>query len=128
MPSKSQIDFALRRDSVFQYSTTQRQASLQHSRFRVMVIQESASIMPMEDTAKTPWLVLERLHVLDLDDQDIARFSGVDVKRTGQVVDLREVYVFDVVRRVVVLDLSPCPVEAFDLDSLSLGDLPTGRD
>ena len=54
--------------------------------------------MPMEDTAEPPWLVLERLHVLDLDYQDIAWFSGVDIKWTGQVVDLREVYIFDVIR------------------------------
>lgn len=96
MPSKSQIAFALRRDSVFQYGGDKPRP--RHSRFRVMVIQESASVMPMEDTAEPPWLVLERLHVLDLDYQDIAWFSGVDIKWTGQVVDLREVYIFDVIR------------------------------
>lgn len=84
--------------------------------------------MPMEDTTETPWLVLEWLHVLDLDYQDIARFSGVDIKRTGQVVDLREVYVFDVIRRVVVLDLSSSPVETFDLDDFAVGDSSAGRD
>lgn len=42
--------------------------------------------------------------------------------------DLREVYVFDIVGRIVVLDLSACPVETFNLDYFVVRDLSTRRD
>lgn len=123
MPSKSQIDFALRRDLVS--STTE---SRIHSRFRVYLVQQSPAVLAMEHTAESPWLILERLDILDLNQQNVARFRGVDVKWTREVVDLGEVDVFDVVRGVVVLDLSAGPVETFDLDRFSVGDFPAGGD
>jgi hypothetical protein len=51
----------------------------------------------MKHTSKSPGLVLEGLHVLDLHDQDVARFRGFDVERSGEIVDLREIYVLHVV-------------------------------
>lgn len=40
--------------------------------------------------------------------------------------NLGEIHVFDVVCRVVILDLSTGPVEAFDLDDFSVGNFSAG--
>jgi hypothetical protein len=37
----------------------------------------------VEDSGESPWLIFEWLHVLDLDDQDIAGLGGFDVERAG---------------------------------------------
>ena len=92
-------------------------------RIGIYLIQESASIILIEHSREPPWLFLERLHVLDLDNEDIARLCPFDVKGTGQIVDLGEVDILHVVRAIVVADLSPCPVDTFDLDDLAALDL-----
>lgn len=113
------------------YSASPRLSREKHrhySRLGIDLIQQPPSILAMEDAAESPRLVLERLHILDLDQQNVARFGGVDVKRAGKIVDLGEVDVFDVVRGIVVLDLAAGPVETFDLDDFAVGDLSAGRD
>ena len=72
---------------------------------------------------RTPWLLRERLHVLDLDADDIAGLGAGDLEGTGEVVDAGEVAVEDVVGGVVVLDLAAGPVNAFNLDGLAGFDL-----
>lgn len=76
----------------------------------------------MEDAREAPWVVLERLDVLDLDQQNVAGLGGLDFEWSGQVVHLRQVDVLDVVGAVVVLDLSARPVQTFDLDCLAVLD------
>lgn len=97
-------------------------------RFGIYLIQETASILAIKNTGKSPGLVLEGLHVLNLHEQDIAWFRGFDVERSGEIVDLGEIYVLHIVGRVVVLDLSARPVETFDLDDFIVGDFTMGRD
>lgn len=70
----------------------------------------------MEDSGKPPWVVLEWLNILDLDEQDIAGLSSLDLEWAGKIVDLRQVDILHIVRAIVVLDLAACPVEALDLD------------
>ena len=41
---------------------------------------------------------------------------------------LGEIHVFNIICGIVVLDLTACPVETFDLDDFSVGDFSTGRD
>jgi hypothetical protein len=41
--------------------------------------------------------------------------------------DLRQVYVLDIVGRVIVSDLASGPIETFDLDNFIVGDFPIGR-
>jgi hypothetical protein len=101
---------------------------LTNRRFGIYLIQETASILAMKYTSKSPGLVLEGLHVLNLHKQDVARFRGFDVERSREIVDLGEIYVLHVVGRVVVFDLSARPVEAFDLDDFIVGDFTMGRD
>lgn len=42
--------------------------------------------------------------------------------------DLREIDILHVVRRVIVFDLSSRPVQTLNLDDFIVGDLPIGRD
>lgn len=51
----------------------------------------------MKHTGKSPGLVLEGLHVLNLHEQDVTRFCGFDVEWSGEIVDLGEIYVLHVV-------------------------------
>lgn len=56
-----------------------------------MLIQETASIVTIENTGESPGLALEGLYVLDLNEEYIPRRSGVDVKRTGEIVNLGKI-------------------------------------
>lgn len=71
-------------------------------------------IAPVKDAREPPWLVLKRLDIHNLDQQQIARRGALNLKGPGEVVDLCEVHVFDVVGRVIVLDLSASPGEVSD--------------
>jgi len=70
---------------------------------------------------------------LDLHNQHIARLGRLNLKWTGQVVDPRKINVSNVVRAVVVADLSTSPVDTLDLDDLVVldgaaeGDCGAGR-
>jgi hypothetical protein len=110
--------FALRRFvSILLASNTRKTV-----RFRVQFVQETTTVFLRKYTRETPGLVLHWLHVLDLHEKDITRLCTLDLKRTGEVVDLGQVYITDVVCGVVVPDLAACPVDTFDLDHLSVFD------
>ena len=91
-------------------------------RFRVYLVEEPTAILAVEDAGEAPWLVLHWLNVLDLEDQDVAWLSGLDLERAGQVVDLGQVNRLHVVRAVIVADLTARPVDAFDLDDFVVFD------
>lgn len=97
-------------------------------RFRIQFIQESTPILPVEDAGKPPGLVLERLNILNLYDEHIARLGGLDLKRSRKVMDPGEVDILDVVCGIVVLDLTTGPIETFDLDDFVVCDRAAGRD
>ena len=92
------------------------------SRLRIDLIQESTTIFFCEDTSKPPWLVFERLNILNIDDQDITRFRRLDLEWTRQIMHTSEIDVANVVCTVVIANLSSGPVYAFDLDSLVILD------
>lgn len=66
-------------------------------------------------TCEAPWLILERLHILNLNQQDIAGLGAGNIKGSGKIMNLGQVDIFDVVGRVVVLDLASGPVHTFNL-------------
>lgn len=82
----------------------------------------------MEDTGEPPRLVFEGLNVLDFDQEHIAGLRGFDVERAGQIMDLGEINVLDVIGRVIVLDLTAGPIETFNFDDLIVCDLSGGWD
>ena len=86
-------------------------------------IQETTSIVLVEYTCETPRLIFERLNVLDLDEKCVARLSTLYIKWARKIVDLGQIDVLHVVGRVVVANLTSGPVDAFDLDDLSILDL-----
>ena len=89
---------------------------------RVDLVEEAAAIALVEDAGEAPGLVLHRLHILDLDEQDVSRFGRLDLEGPGQVVHAGEVDVLDVVGAVVVFDLAAGPVDAFDFDDFAVLD------
>jgi hypothetical protein len=86
------------------------------------------SILLREDTSEAPGRVLERLHILNVYDQDITGLGSLDLEWSGQVMDLGQVDVADVVGRVVVLDLTTGPVDTLDLDRLAVFNGTRGGD
>lgn len=80
----------------------------------------------MENARESPRSVRERLHVLDLDAEYVARFGMLDLERARNVVDASQIGVFDVFGGIVVADLAAEPVDAFDLDGFVIGN-PTVR-
>lgn len=97
-------------------------------RLGIVVFEETATIATIKDSSKAPRRVLKRLYVANVDYKKIARLSALDVKRAGQVVDLGQVDVADIVGAIVVANLSASPVDAFNLDSLSRLNAADGRD
>ena len=98
------------------------------ARLRVNLVQETTSILLRKYTSEAPWLILQRLHVLDIHEENVARLGSLDLKRAGEIVHAGEIDVSDIVRRIVVLDLATRPVDALDLHSLSILDRATGWD
>ena len=94
-------------------------------RFRIVLVEKAASVAFVEDAGEAPWVIVEGLDVLDLHEENVTGLGGLDLERTGEVVDLCQVDVLDVVGAVVVLDLPSSPVETFDLDCLAILDCTT---
>ena len=94
----------------------------------VDLVKETTTVLLIKDTGETPWLILHRLDVLNLDKQNITRLSGLDFKWTSKVVDLGQVDVTHVICAVVVADLSSSPVHTLNLDHLSVLDRAMHRD
>ncbi len=86
-------------------------------------VEEASAIVFIEDTSEAPWLLLEWLHVLNLDHEDIARLGVLHLKGSTQVVDRGQVDVLHVICAVVVADLATSPVHALNLHNLSIFDL-----
>jgi hypothetical protein len=72
-------------------------------------IQGTLPVGLVEDARETPGLVLEGLHIHDLDEEQIARLGALNLEGPGEVVHLGQVDVAHVVGRVVVADLAARP-------------------
>ena len=72
----------------------------------------------MEDAGKPPWLLLEWLDVLNLNEEHIAWLGRLYLKWAGQIMDPSQVDILHIVGAVIVLDLAACPIETFDFDHL----------
>ena len=82
----------------------------------------------MEHTREAPWLVLERLDIHNLHEQEITRLCGFHLEWPGQVVYLGQIHFADIICAVVVADLAASPVDAFDLlDGVSVMSGMEGR-
>lgn len=91
-------------------------------RFWIELVKEATSIVFVKDAGKAPWVVLERLDVLNLNKKDVAWLGRLDLKWSRQVVDLSQINILDIVGTVVVPNLAACPVKAFDLDNFTILD------
>jgi hypothetical protein len=99
-----------------------------YSRGRIDLIKKASAVPAIENTRETPGVVLERLDIHDLDQQDIARLGRLDLKRSAKVVNLGEIDIAHIVGGIVVLDLPSCPVDTFNLDSFPVLDGTGGWD
>jgi hypothetical protein len=97
-------------------------------RLGIDLVQEPAAIVLVKNAREPPRLVLEWLYVLNLHEEHISRFGRFNLERAREIVDLSQVDVQDIVSTVIVLDLSARPVQAFDLDRLSIFDRSAERD
>ena len=95
------------------------------SRIRIDLIQKSTTVLLVEYSCEAPWLILKWLNVLDLNYEHIARLGCFNLERSGQVVNLGQINILHVISAVVVPNLSSSPVDAFNLDNLSILDRAT---
>jgi hypothetical protein len=91
-------------------------------RFRVQLVQETAAVLLRKDAGEAPWLVLQRLHVLDLNDKNVAGLCALNLEGPGEVVDLGQIHIADIVCGVIVSNLAACPVDTFDFYYFSFFD------
>lgn len=94
---------------------------------RVQLVQEPASVLPVKHTGKSPWLLLERLHVFDLDAEDVAWLRAGDFKRPGEIVNTAKVDVLHIVSRVIIANLATSPIKTFNFDGFSVTDRCAAR-
>jgi hypothetical protein len=72
-------------------------------------------------------VVLQRLHILNINNEHVARLGSFDLEGSGEVVDLGQIDVANIVCRIIVLDLATRPVDTLNLNSLSVLDRPSER-
>lgn len=95
-------------------------------RLRINLIQKPASILLCEHACEAPWLLLQRLYILNLRDQYIAWLCSLNVERPREVMHLGQVHIADIVCGVIVSNLPTSPVYALDLDDLVVLDGTVG--
>ena len=91
-------------------------------RFRIDLIQKSSAVVLGKDTSEAPWLMLEWLDILDLDQEHITGLSAFNLERSGKVVDSCEVNILHIICRVIVANLATGPVHTLDFNDLSILD------
>ena len=84
-----------------------------------MIGEEAAAIFLGENSRETPFIALEGSHLEDVHDQDVAWLGAVHPDRPTQDVNHFQVDVSNILRVVVVLDLSIRPVFAFDAEDVA---------
>ena len=77
-----------------------------------MPIEKPSAILVREDAGEAPLRVFEPPDIVDIDHEQVARLRPFDSEGTAQVVHLGKVDIANVVRGIVVLDLSTRPVVA----------------
>ena len=124
MPSKSHIAFALVRHHV---RTSQGVICYDALRFGVDLIQKATAITLVENARETPWLTLEGLHVLDLDEKYVTGFRGFDFERPGEIMNPGKIDIFYIVCTIIVSNLAARPVDTLNLHNFIILDRATGR-
>lgn len=89
-------------------------------RIGVDLVKKATAVPPVKDAREAPGLVIEGLDIHNLNDEDISWLCSFNLEWTGEVVDLGQVDILHVVRRIVVFDLATSPVDAFDLNRLAI--------
>lgn len=92
---------------------------------------QDGSLLPLPSkqlTSEPPRVILQRLHVLNINNEHVARLGSLNLKRPSEIVDLGQVDVANIVCRIVVLDLAARPVNTFNLYCLSVLDRSSERD
>ena len=51
------------------------------------VIEEASSVVFVEDSSETPWVLLEGLNVLNFNEENIARLGSFDLEWARQIMD-----------------------------------------
>lgn len=80
-----------------------------YERGRINLIQEAATIVLVKHAREPPRLVLERLDIHDLDEQQVTRLGILNLERPAEVVNLGQVDIEHVICRVIVADLAAGP-------------------
>ena len=92
-----------------------------------IVCRPYSSVLFGKDTCEAPWLVLQWLYVLNVYHENVSWLGSLNVERSCEIVDSREIDISHIIGRVIVADLSSCPVYTFDLDCLAILDVADGR-
>lgn len=96
-------------------------------RVGVDFVKEASPIVFVKNASKSPRLLLEWLHILDLHYKNVSRFGAFHLKRPRQVVNLGEVNVLHIVRAVIVANLPPCPIYALHFEDFPIFDFGRKR-
>lgn len=71
-----------------------------------MLIEETTSILFRKDACEAPWLVLQRLNIVNIYQEDVSGLGSLNLKWSTEIVDLSKIYISNIIRIIGVLDLS----------------------
>ncbi len=79
-------------------------------RFGVMIGEETAPVIAIKDTRETPFVALQGTNIQEINDQDVARLSAIDMDRATEDVNNLKIDITNIARVVIIFNLTVCPV------------------
>ncbi len=79
-------------------------------RFGMMIGEETAPVIAIKDTRETPFVALQGTNIQEINDQDVARLSAIDMDRATEDVNNLKIDITNIARVVVIFNLTVCPV------------------
>jgi hypothetical protein len=87
-----------------------------------MICKKAAAVLFGKGSSESPFVAIQGTKVENLHLEQVAWLGSRNRNRARQVMNLTQVHILDIVRRIIVLDLSSSPVDAFDFENLSFLD------
>mmetsp|Transcript_37629 Transcript_37629/g.53068 ORF Transcript_37629/g.53068 Transcript_37629/m.53068 type:complete len:210 (+) Transcript_37629:4149-4778(+) len=85
----------------------------------VVICQEASSVLLGKGTRKAPFVTVQASQVQKLHFEQVARLGCGNGEGTTQIMNLTEIHIFYVVRRIVVMNLTACPIDTLDAHYLA---------
>lgn len=95
------------------------------SRVWIDLVQKATTVLLVKDSCEAPRLILERLDVLNFDDEYVSWLGTFNFERPRQIMYLGKIDIPHILGRICISYLTTGPVHAFNLRHFAVLDLAT---